>query len=56
MERDELMLKARANKCISDSYGRDTKHGRQIELAGFLDLMHPELSEDAKWSMIRDVE
>ena len=56
MERDKLMQKARANKCLSDSYNQDSKHGRKIALAGFLDFMHPELSEDVKAAMLRDVE
>ena len=56
MERDKLMQKARANKCLSDSYNQDSKHGRKIALVGFLDFMHPELSEDVKAAMLRDVE
>ena len=57
MERDTLMQKARANKCISDAIGsRDSQRSRKVELAAFLDFMHPEMDEERKAKMIREVE
>ena len=57
MERDKLMQKARANKCIADSIGfQDNRATRQRDLAAFLDFMHPEMSEERKAKLIRETE
>ena len=57
MEREDLMNKARANKCIVDSIGgHDNRRSRQIEMAGFLDFMHPEMSAEKKAELIRETE
>ena len=57
MEREDLMNKARANKCMVDAIGgRDTRHSRQMEMAGFLDLMHPEMSDEKKAKLVRETE
>ena len=49
-ERDELMHRARAFKAIGDSVQDDA-----LLVAGFLELMHPDMSADRKRAIVLDV-
>ena len=51
MERDKIMERARANRCMVDAYNHH-RDAAKMEMAGFLDLMHPEMSDERKRKLI----
>lgn len=48
MERDEIMLKARAFKVIARS-ARTDEGQAELELRGFMELFHPKLSKNRQF-------
>lgn len=52
MERDEMMYKARAFSEYAKT-AHSAKREAELEMAGFLELFHPEYSEEKKRSLIR---
>lgn len=55
LERDALMLRTKAFSCLARDTERPANIQAGLEMAGFLELFHPELSDEEKRELIQDV-